>query len=44
MPGLILGFAPRFAFWFDNIHSWAPGTILSRADWLTDTITSGEMP
>jgi hypothetical protein len=28
---------------FDNIHSWALGTILSRADWLTDTITFGEM-
>ena len=28
---------------FDNIHSQALGTILARADWLTDTITFGEM-
>lgn len=36
---LLLGLHPAF----DNIHSRAPGTILSRAYWLTDTITLGEM-
>ena len=39
LESLLLGPHPRF----ETIHSRAPGTILSRAYWLTDTITFGEM-
>ena len=39
LESLLRGLHPAF----DNILSRAPGTILSRAYWLTDTITFGEM-